>query len=207
MYIGQFFSSDLGDLPVKKVFYERLSPPLTSPHLTPSPPYLAGFEPEYCIDSVISTLCNTGTNDPINRPTALKLELNDSFEYEIRAVKIFRPFDSADPTRQEEHKFEVESEFNYHFVYLLLMNVHIVQVYVSSESRPLTESQGEKLGKYHGWVQPGVSVVFIKPEALLPGRWVTILDLTKKPIVLSEVRVYGRKWIYFCLLMKSMYCT
>ena len=111
MYIGRFFSSDLGDLPVKKVFYERLSPPLTSPHLTPSPPYLAGFEPEYCIDSDVSTICNTRINGPIKRPTALKLELNDSFDYEIRGVKIYRPFDSEsyseDLTQQEGQQFEV----------------------------------------------------------------------------------------------------
>ena len=79
--------------------------------------------------------------------------------------------------------------------------MHIVQVYVSSESRPLTESQGEKLGQYYGDVPLGVSIEFIKPGALLPGSWVTILDQTKKPIVLSEVRVYGSKWIYFCLLI------
>ena len=85
--------------------------------------------------------------------------------------------------------------------------MHIVQVYVSSESRPLTESQGEKLGQYYGGIPLGVSIEFINPGALLSGRWVTILDQTKKPIVLSEVRVYGRKWIYFCLLMNSMYCT
>ena len=36
-----------------------------------------------------------------------------------------------------------------------------------------------------------MSVDFIKYEALLPGRWVTIVDQSKKPIVLSEIRVYG----------------
>ena len=104
------FSSDFGDLPVQRVFYE-------SDHPSTSPPHhhhhyhLPGFEPEYCIDSDVSTICNTRINGPIKRPTALKLELNDSFEYEIRAVKIYRPFDSEsyseDQTQQEGQQFEV----------------------------------------------------------------------------------------------------
>ena len=50
----------------------------------------------------------------------------------------------------------------------------IVQVYVSPENRPLTQSQGEKLDDYYGGVPLGMSVDFIKYEALLPGRWITI---------------------------------
>ena len=71
----------------------------------------------------------------------------------------------------------------------------VVQVYVSPENRPLTQSQGEKLDDYYGGVPLGMSVDFIKYEALLPGRWVTIVDQSKKPIILSEIRVYGSNFI------------
>ena len=40
-----------------------------------------------------------------------------------------------------------------------------------------------------------MSIDFIKYEALLPGRWVTIVDQSKKPIILSEIRVYGSNFI------------
>ena len=63
----------------------------------------------------------------------------------------------------------------------------IVQVYVSPENRPLNQSQGEKLDDYYGGVPLGMSIDFIKYEALLPGRWVTIVDQSKKPIILSEI--------------------
>ena len=69
----------------------------------------------------------------------------------------------------------------------------IVQVYVSSENRPMNEDQGEKLADYYGTVPLGASVEFINYDFLFLGNWVTIVDQSKKPIVLSEIRVYGSK--------------
>ena len=68
----------------------------------------------------------------------------------------------------------------------------IVQVYVASEDQ-LAKGQGFKLGQYYGGVPLGVSIDFIDNENLLPGKWVTIIDQSKKPIVLSEIRVFGSK--------------
>ena len=68
----------------------------------------------------------------------------------------------------------------------------IVQVYVSSED-PATENQGEKLGYFHGDVPLGYSVDLFKNGTLLPGKWVSIVDQSRKPIALSEIRVYGSK--------------
>ena len=75
----------------------------------------------------------------------------------------------------------------------------IVQVYVASEDQ-LAKGQGFKLGQYYGGVPLGVSIDFIDNENLLPGKWVTIIDQSKKPIVLSEIRVFGSKWKYLFLI-------
>ena len=75
----------------------------------------------------------------------------------------------------------------------------IVQVYVSSED-PATETQGEKLGDFYGGVPLGYSIDFFKHDVLLPGKWVSIVDQSRKPIALAEIRVYGSKWKYFSFL-------
>ena len=75
-----------------------------------------------------------------------------------------------------------------------------VQVYVSSENRPMNEDQGEKLADYYGTVPLGAYVEFINYDFMFLGNWVTIVDQSKKPILLSEIRVYGSKWKYFLLL-------
>ena len=69
----------------------------------------------------------------------------------------------------------------------------ILQVFISSENHPMSESQGELLGEYPGEFPSGVSIDFTHLEDFLPGRWVTIVDESKKPIILSDIRVYGSK--------------
>ena len=69
----------------------------------------------------------------------------------------------------------------------------IAQVFISSEYRPMSESQGELLGDYPGEVPLGVAIDFTHSEDYLPGRWVTIVDQSRKPIILADIRVYGSK--------------
>ena len=57
----------------------------------------------------------------------------------------------------------------------------------------MSESQGELLGDYPGEVPLGVAIDFTHVEDYLPGRWVTIVDQSRKPIILSDIRVYGSK--------------
>ena len=57
----------------------------------------------------------------------------------------------------------------------------------------MSESQGELLGDYPGEVPLGVAIDFTHSEDYLPGRWVTIVDQSRKPIILSDIRVYGSK--------------
>ena len=68
------------------------------------------------------------------------------------------------------------------------------QVFISSENHPMNESQGELLGEYPGEFPLGVSIDFTHlDEDFLPGRWVIIVDESKKPIILSDIRVHGSK--------------
>ena len=76
----------------------------------------------------------------------------------------------------------------------------IWQVYVSDENFPLSEirTSGEKLGEYPSTCPLGI-VCVIKTETPLAnpqpiiGKWVTIVDESNQPIVLSEIRVFGCK--------------
>ena len=73
------------------------------------------------------------------------------------------------------------------------MVLFMAQVFVSKENRPMSESQGELVGDYRGEFPEGVSIDFVHFDTFLPGKWVTIVDESREPITLSEVRVYGSK--------------
>ena len=54
--------------------------------------------------------------------------------------------------------------------------------------------RGTKLGHYYGEVPlGGVEVTFNYYDIWIPGKWVTIVDKLNKPILLSDVKVYGSK--------------
>ena len=101
--------SDFQDLPVERVFLNRD---------IPDPLYPTLFEPEHCIDSDILTMCKSRIDESSStQPSAIKLELKDSFDYQIRGVTIWRPFESEfyseDLSQQKGQRFEVE---NYHLM-------------------------------------------------------------------------------------------
>ena len=61
----------------------------------------------------------------------------------------------------------------------------------------MNEIDGEtKLGEYDGEVPLGAELIISNEndnDVWIPGKWVTIVDKTNKPILLSEVKVYGSK--------------
>ena len=95
-----YLVSDFGDLPIKRIY---------------SDPPDSGYDPENCIDSDILTICKSRL-DVGTRPSTIKLELNDAFDYLVSAVTIWRPFESEHYTetlnQQKGQRFEVESKFN-----------------------------------------------------------------------------------------------
>ena len=73
----------------------------------------------------------------------------------------------------------------------------ILQVY-ASENPPTVESIGRILGTIGGGfpLDTWFDLTYLN-EGLgeyLPARWVTILDESKEPITLAEIRVYGSEY-------------
>ena len=143
-------------------------------------------------------------------PAAFKLKMapgSDSRLYGtiyINSVELYRPYSDEFPELQGQdgqgHKFTVGQQLSYD----LTLNP-IRQVYVSDEDIPLNqlERRATILGKYHKTCPLG-SVCVIKREpnpaqpprwwdGFLLGHWVTIVDESNQPIVLSEIRVFGCK--------------
>ena len=135
-------------------------------------------------------------------PAAFKLKMapgSDSRLYGtiyINSVELYRPYSDEFPELQGQdgqgHKFTVGQQLSYD----LTLNP-IRQVYVSDEDIPLNqlERRATILGKYHKTCPLG-SVCVIdggKLKDMVMGKWVTIVDESKQPIILSEIRVFGFK--------------
>ena len=124
----------------------------------------------------------------------------------IRTVELHRPNSDQFPESRiirQGHRFTVGQQLSYD----LTLNP-IRQVYVSDNDISLNEieSGATILGKYHKTCPLG-SVCVIKREpnpaqpprwwdGFLLGHWVTIVDESNQPIVLSEIRVFGCKRDY-----------
>ena len=113
----------------------------------------------------------------------------------IRTVELHRPNSDQFPESRiirQGHRFTVGQQLSYD----LTLNP-IRQVYVSDEDIPLNqiERRATILGKYHKTCPLG-SVCVIdggKLKDMVMGKWVTIVDESKQPIILSEIRVFGFK--------------
>ena len=67
-------------------------------------------------------------------------------------------------------------------------------MFVSAENEEdITKSQGDLLNTYTGMFPMGTWIDFTNRAQYLHGKWVTIVDESREPITLSEVRVYGSK--------------
>ena len=113
----------------------------------------------------------------------------------IRTVELHRPNSDQFPESRiirQGHRFTVGQQLSYD----LTLNP-IRQVYVSDNDISLNEieSGATILGKYHKTCPLG-SVCVIdggKLKDMVMGKWVTIVDESKQPIILSEIRVFGFK--------------
>ena len=139
-------------------------------------------------------------------PAAFKLKMapgSDSRLYGtiyINSVELYRPYSDEFPELQGQdgqgHKFTVGQQLSYD----LTLNP-IRQVYVSDDDIPLNQierhARATILGKYHRTCLLGticvINAELSNTDGFLMGKWVTIVDESKQPIILSEIRVFGFK--------------
>ena len=117
----------------------------------------------------------------------------------IRTVELHRPNSDQFPESRiirQGHRFTVGQQLSYD-----LTSNPIRQVYVSDDDIPLNQierhTRATILGKYHRTCLLGticvINAELSNTDGFLMGKWVTIVDESKQPIILSEIRVFGFK--------------
>lgn len=95
------FISDLLDLMVARVQYDQQYKPDYNP--------AAEYSAEHCVDSDLRTKCKSSDTEHPGYPSAIKLELQGSTDYEIKSVTIYSPFEDQS-YQPEGHNFQVEAQ-------------------------------------------------------------------------------------------------
>ena len=89
------------DLRVARVQYDTL---VKAPIYRPTPEY----EGDNCIDSDLTTNCKSSELEHPEHPSAIKLELQGSSDYEIQSVTIYSPIEDQS-YEKDGHRFKVQA--------------------------------------------------------------------------------------------------
>ena len=155
----------------------------------------------HCTDSNLLTYCKSSSDDQ-SQLSAFKLRLAGPEDIYVKAVELHTPLQSLLPQHTATgHIYKVGEQLSYD----LTLNP-IGQVYTSQAEIPLNEigTSGDILDvnpvcNALPVIPPGITCVFkVRSDStgqvrLNLGKWVTIVDESEKPIVLSEIRAYGYK--------------